>query len=55
MFGAVTIPLGLYLWHGQGLHFGLGPAKGKVHPVAAWGCVLLLSAIVAIELAVGGE
>ena len=24
LFGAVTIPLGLWLWHGQGEHFGLG-------------------------------
>ncbi len=24
LFGAVTVPLGLWLWHGQGHHFGLG-------------------------------
>ena len=24
LFGAITIPLGLWLWHGQGHHFGLG-------------------------------
>jgi len=30
LFGAVAFPLGLYLWHRQGPHFGLGDAKGKV-------------------------
>jgi hypothetical protein len=24
LFGAVTVPAGLWLWHGQGAHFGLG-------------------------------
>jgi hypothetical protein len=55
LFGAVTMPLGLYLWHGQGPHFGLGRAPGKVDPRAAWGCALLLAAIVAAELVFGGE
>ena len=35
LFGAVTFPLGLYLWHRQGPHFGLGDAKGKVDIGAA--------------------
>src|SRR5262249_5233982 len=25
LFGAATMPAGLWLWHGQGRHFGLGP------------------------------
>ena len=29
-FGTLTFPLGLYLWHRQGPHFGLGDAKGRV-------------------------
>ena len=35
LFGAVTFPLGLYLWHRQGQHFGLGVAKGSVNTSAA--------------------
>jgi hypothetical protein len=35
LFGAMTFPLGLYLWHRQGHHFGLGSAKGKVDTRAA--------------------
>ena len=31
LFGAATAPLGLWLWHGQGPHFGLGPANGNVN------------------------
>ncbi len=29
-FSAATIVPGLYLWHGQGIHFGLGSARGQV-------------------------
>jgi len=36
MFGAVAFPLGLYLWHRQGPHFGLGDAKGIVNTRAAF-------------------
>ncbi len=32
-FGAVTIPVGLALWHGQGRHFGL--RDGEVNPRVA--------------------
>ena len=36
LFGAVTLPLGLYLWNGLGPHFGLGAAAGKVDHRAAY-------------------
>jgi len=49
LFGLVTIPLGLYLWHGQGSHFGLGEAKGKVDRRAAWVCAMLLVVLVVME------
>jgi hypothetical protein len=47
VFGAVAAPLGLWLWHGQGRHFGLGSARGEVDRVAviasvAAGCVLVV-------------
>src|SRR5205814_8443872 len=55
LFGAIASPPGLWLWHRQGPHFGLGKAKGKVDRRAAYAtlaaCVLLL----ALGLAVGGE
>lgn len=30
LFGVATAPAGLWLWHGQGTHFGFGGAKGNV-------------------------
>lgn len=35
LFGLLAAPLGLYLWHRQGPHFGLAEAKGKVNMCAA--------------------
>lgn len=44
LFGAVTAPLGLWLWHNQGVYFGLGKAEGKVNRrvTVAMCCVSLL-------------
>ncbi len=39
-FGAITVPAGVWLWHGQGPHFGLGlVGRGKVNVVAAYLCL----------------
>jgi hypothetical protein len=53
LFGAVTVPAGFWLWHRQGPHFGLGPAKGKVSLVAAYGCLAVLLLLV-VGLVVDG-
>jgi len=50
LFGAVTIPAGLWLWHGLGPHFGLGSAAGRVSREAAYTSAVLLGALVAAEL-----
>lgn len=46
LFGAVAVPAGLWLWSGQGKHFGLGEARGKVDRgvacVTLGACVLLV-------------
>jgi hypothetical protein len=54
-FGAVTVPAGLWLWHWQGPYFGLGPARGKVNPIAAYSCFAVLFALIALGLIVDGE
>jgi hypothetical protein len=54
-FGVVTAPLGLWLWHKQGLHFGLGRAKGEVHPVATYVCLSMLIVLVLAELVLGRQ
>ena len=55
LFGALTAPVGLWLWHRQGPHFGLGRARGKVDRRVAYvtlaACLLLLT----LGFAVGGE
>jgi hypothetical protein len=55
LFGAVTMPLGLGLWHRLGLYFGLGKARGKVSRGAAIACFLLLVLVAGLEFVVGGE
>ncbi len=47
IFGIATVPLGLFLWHGQGRHFGWGIANGEVDRRAAWGCFALALALTA--------
>jgi len=49
-FGILAAPLGLYLWHNQGKHFGLGEAKGHVSRSAAIVSAALLAVVVGVEL-----
>ena len=55
LFGLLTAPLGMYLWHRQGPHFGLGEAEGKVSRKAVIVSASLLLAIVAVELMVNSK
>lgn len=49
IFGLITIPAGIYLWHGLGPHFGLGKSKGQVDHTAAIACTVLLILVVLAE------
>ena len=55
LFGALTVPLGFWLWHRQGPHFGLGSSKGRVHPGAAYGSLLAFLLLAALGFIVDGE
>ncbi len=55
LFGAITMPIGLWIWHRQGEHFGLGPAKGQVSRGAAYRCLAASIILVVIALTFGGE
>ncbi len=55
LFGAITIPTGLWLWHKQGIHFGLGAARGQVNVAVAWWCFAGCAVLIAIALWVGGQ
>jgi len=50
VFGLLTFPAGLYLWHRQGHHFGLAEANGYVSKLAAAVSGALLVALVVFEL-----
>src|SRR5688572_14659004 len=49
LFGLVTVPAGLWLWHGQGAEFGLGKSPKVVSPVIAYTILgIVLTMIVAV-------
>jgi hypothetical protein len=54
-FGVAALPAGLWLWHRQGPHFGLGPAQGRVSVAAAYGCLAALVLLVALGVVVDGQ
>jgi hypothetical protein len=55
LFGAATAPIGLWLWQGQGRHFGLGRCEGRVSRAAAYSSLFVCLALVVLGFAVGGE
>jgi hypothetical protein len=50
LFGACTMPAGLYLWNGLGPYFGLGTAAGRVDVRAAIGIVIAVVLMLLVEL-----
>lgn len=54
LFGAIAVPIGLGLWHGQGRHFGLGLAAAEVRARVAYASLAALVALVILGLCVGG-
>jgi len=55
LFGLLTVPLGLFLWHGLGTSFGLGKANGTVSHSAALTSVCLFLLVFVVELAIGSK
>jgi hypothetical protein len=55
LFGIVTVPVGLWLWHGQGSNFGLGQARGHVSRTAAYGSLAASVALLLAGFIFGGE
>jgi hypothetical protein len=49
LFGLVTIPAGLWLWHGLGRNFGLG-AGGQVNRADAYVMLALTALVIVLEL-----
>jgi hypothetical protein len=55
LFGAVTVPLGLWLWHRQGPHFGLGCAEGRVSAGVAYASLVMCGGLLSVAFLVDGE
>lgn len=52
LFGAIVAPPGLWLWHCQGPHFGLGSARGRVDAVVAWWTFAIFMLLLVTQCAV---
>lgn len=52
LFGALTTPIGFWLWHGLGSRFGLGAAAQPVSPRVAWGSFFVCLAFIAVGLSI---
>jgi hypothetical protein len=55
LFGIVSIPAGILLWHNQGAQFGFGAAQGHVNRRIAYLCLLALCLLVTVEVAFGSR
>jgi len=53
LFGAIMAPVGLWLWHRQGPHFGLGPANQEVSREVAYATLVACLALLTLGLLVG--
>jgi hypothetical protein len=53
LFGLITAPPGLWLWHRQGEHFGLGAAQGKVDERVAYVVLAIASALLVATAILG--
>lgn len=53
LFGLTAVPAGLWLWNGQGRHFGIGPNAKPVRPAVAYGSLVVCLALVVNGLAFG--
>jgi hypothetical protein len=55
LFGTATVPAGLWLWHEQGPHFGLGTARGQVKAGVTYASLVGLLLLIVFSLVAGGE
>ena len=53
-FGIVCVALGLWLWHGQGRHFGLGPNRNEVRPGMAYASASVCAGLILLGIIVDG-
>ena len=54
LFGLVTVPAGVWLWHGQGAEFGLGKSAKSVSPAIAYTCAAICLLMMTCEFILAG-
>ena len=54
LFGAATVPAGLWLWNGQARYFGLGALGKPVDPGIVFWSLIVCSCLIGFAFAVGG-
>jgi hypothetical protein len=55
LFGLITAPMGFWLWHGQGTHFGWGVPRGEVSRIATMSSVVACATLIVLGFVVGGQ
>ncbi len=55
LFGLLTAPIGVWLWHGQGRSFGLGSAGGEVNRGVAYSTLTVAIVVFVAMIIVGGK
>ncbi len=50
LFGVITVPLGLYLWHEQGRHFGFGANGEVIPPAVCYGTIVFAALTIVAEI-----
>lgn len=55
LFGFLTVPTGLWLWHGLGPNFGLGTDSREIEQSLVVVCVVAASILILTGLIVGGR
>jgi hypothetical protein len=52
LFGLVTAPIGFWLWHGQGSHFGFGPSPREIDLKVVYCMVAVCLGLIGLGLVV---
>ena len=54
LFGLMTIPVGFWLWHRQGKHFGFGPKRERISRGIAYASLTVCLLLLVLGFTVGG-
>ena len=54
-FGLLTVPCGLWLWHGQGARFGWGSSPNEVNQTVTVASLIIACTLLAFSLFIGGR